>query len=147
MKHFAQLTNVENQVIRLAEMRHLLAVIVNGADSSSKEEVDSAIAYIQGSVDDIFYRSAHPYTVGLKTAMPDNKTGKQQLQEIPGTPPDLFAPPAGCGFAARCPHAMQVCQQQPAPLFGDKHRSRCWLQHEAAPAHPLRDALLAVDRS
>ena len=53
MKHFAQLTNVENQVIRLAEMRHLLAVIVNGADSSSKEEVDSAIAYIEGSIDDI----------------------------------------------------------------------------------------------
>jgi 5-methylthioribose kinase len=53
MKHFVELTNVENQVIRLAEMRNLLAVIVNGAYSSSKEEVDSAIAYIQGSVDDI----------------------------------------------------------------------------------------------
>lgn len=53
MKHFTQLTNVENQVIRLAEIRHLLAVIVNGLEGSSKEEVDSAIAYIQGSVDDI----------------------------------------------------------------------------------------------
>jgi hypothetical protein len=53
MKHWTQLTNVENQVIRLAEMRHLLAVIVNGLDGSSKEEVDSAINYIQGSVDDI----------------------------------------------------------------------------------------------
>ena len=53
MKHFTQLTNVENQVIRLAEIRHLLAVIVNGLEGSSKEEVDSAINYIQGSVDDI----------------------------------------------------------------------------------------------
>ena len=53
MKHWTQLTNVENQVIRLAEMRHLLAVIVNGLDGSSKEEVDSAINYIEGSVDDI----------------------------------------------------------------------------------------------
>jgi len=53
VKHFTQLTNVENQVIRLAEIRHLLAVIVNGLEGSSKEEVDSAIAYIQGSVDDI----------------------------------------------------------------------------------------------
>ena len=53
MKHFAQLTNVENQIIRLAEMRNLLAVIVNGADGSDKEEVDSAINYIQGSIDDI----------------------------------------------------------------------------------------------
>ena len=53
MKHFAQLTNVENQVIRLAEMRKLLAVIVNGLDGSDKEEVDSAISYIEGSIDDI----------------------------------------------------------------------------------------------
>jgi len=53
VKHFTQLTNVENQVIRLAEIRHLLAVIVNGLEGSSKEEVDSAINYIQGSVDDI----------------------------------------------------------------------------------------------
>ena len=53
MKYFVELTNVENQVLRLVEMRRLLAVIVNGVDGSSKEEVDSAINYIQGSIDDI----------------------------------------------------------------------------------------------
>ncbi len=63
MKHFVELTNVENQVIRLAEMRNLLAVIVNGADTSSKEEVDSAIAYIQGSIDDISEKLSEEFQV------------------------------------------------------------------------------------
>jgi oligopeptide/dipeptide ABC transporter ATP-binding protein len=89
-----------------------------------------------GSVDDIFYRSAHPYTVGLRAAMPGSKR-EQPLQSIPGSPPDLFAPPAGCGFHARCPHAMQLCATQPPPRFGAAHQAACWLQHPACPTAPL----------
>ena len=63
MKHFVELTNVENQVIRLAEMRNLLAVIVNGLDGSNKEEVDSAINYIQGSIDDISEKLSEEFQV------------------------------------------------------------------------------------
>lgn len=90
-----------------------------------------------GSVDDIFYRSAHPYTVGLRGAMPSNRRERQRLQTIPGSPPDLFAPPAGCGFFDRCPHAMQVCATQQPPLFGGVHRAACWLQHAACPGGTL----------
>ena len=32
------------------------------------------------------------------------------LRPIEGTPPDLFDPPKGCGYFARCPHAMRVCE-------------------------------------
>ena len=53
MKYFNALTEVENEVIRLAEMRKLLAVITNGTDGSSREEIESAIHYIEGSVADI----------------------------------------------------------------------------------------------
>ena len=56
MKYFNALTEVENEVIRLAEMRKLLAVIVNGTDGSSREEIESAIHYIEGSVADISER-------------------------------------------------------------------------------------------
>ena len=101
----------------------------------------------QGSVDDIFYRSAHPYTVGLKAAMPGRSAHKSVLQEIPGSPPDLFAPPAGCGFNARCPHVMQLCTSQAPPLFGTSHQARCWLQHAAAPAQALYQQLIASVRS
>ncbi len=84
----------------------------------------------QGSVDDIFYHSTHPYTEGLKQAMPDmHGTANERLEAIPGSPPDLFAPPRGCAYHPRCPHAMQICARQAAPLTsaGDNHSSRCWL--------------------
>ena len=94
----------------------------------------------RGSADDIFYRSAHPYTMGLRAAMPTNQRSEiggpaQILTPIDGSPPDLFHPPAGCGYFARCPHAMHLCEHHPPDTFdvGDGHQSRCWLQHEASP--------------
>ena len=86
----------------------------------------------KGGVDDVFYRSAHPYTLGLKAAMPSNRTdAKQELTPIDGSPPDLFAPPAGCGYFARCPHAMRACEENHPPAFdlAAEHHARCWLHH------------------
>ncbi|MEC8834108.1 MAG: ABC transporter ATP-binding protein [Pseudomonadota bacterium] len=90
----------------------------------------------QGSVDDIFYRSAHPYTLGLKSAMPTNQQGAvQSLAPIAGAPPDLFDVPPGCGYYSRCPYAMEVCEVTPPKFFDvDRaHRSRCWLHHNDCP--------------
>ena len=57
----------------------------------------------RGSVDEIFYDTAHPYTKGLMHSIAKLDTAKgHKLQPIEGTPPDLFAPPKGCPFAARC---------------------------------------------
>ena len=87
----------------------------------------------RGRVDDVFYRSAHPYTLGLRAAMPSNRDDTaQELKPIDGSPPDLFAPPAGCGYFARCPHAMRACQSDRPHAFeiGEAHRARCWLHHE-----------------
>ena len=98
----------------------------------------------KGGVDDVFYRSAHPYTLGLKAAMPSNRTdAKQELTPIDGSPPDLFAPPAGCGYFARCPHAMRACEENHPQAFalGEEHHARCWLHHadcESAPAEVYR---------
>ena len=86
----------------------------------------------QGQVDDIFYRSGHPYTLGLREAMPTNNVeASRKLTPIDGSPPDLFNPPVGCGYCARCPHAMQVCKDQAPPVFNldEAHWGRCWLQH------------------
>ncbi|MBW7460886.1 ABC transporter ATP-binding protein, partial [Paenibacillus sepulcri] len=58
----------------------------------------------QGELNDIFYRSRHPYTWGLLSSVPRlDSDGHTELSSIPGTPPDLYAPPKGCAFAARCP--------------------------------------------
>ncbi len=101
----------------------------------------------QGSVDDIFYRSSHPYTLGLRAAMPRNTPGAEhRLTPIEGAPPDLFSPPTGCAYAARCPHAMRVCSETDPGAFAmsDHHFARCWLHHDGAPRvaalHQTRDA-------
>ena len=101
----------------------------------------------QGSVDDIFYRSAHPYTLGLRAAMPSNEPARapagargaeHRLLPIEGSPPDLFDPPRGCAYAARCPYAMQVCSDEdPGPFYQSEHHfARCWLHHASAPEIP-----------
>ena len=89
-----------------------------------------------GSVDDIFYRSSHPYTLGLRHAMPTNIEGSsRKLTPIDGSPPDLFNPPKGCGYFARCPYAMGVCESHIPDEFtiSGEHYARCWLQHKEAP--------------
>lgn len=53
MKHFQLMNDIESQVIRLAEMRKTLAVIVNGVDGSSEDEIAAALGYIEGSIADI----------------------------------------------------------------------------------------------
>ncbi|MFT5482715.1 MAG: oligopeptide/dipeptide ABC transporter ATP-binding protein [Halieaceae bacterium] len=114
---------------------HDLAVVARMADQVAVMYAGEVVE--SGPVDDIFYRGAHPYTVGLQQAMPDARHEKgRQLNAIPGSPPDLFAPPSGCGYHPRCPHAMQLCSQHSPPNFDmvEGHWSRCWLQHPTARA-------------
>ena len=90
-----------------------------------------------GSVEGIFDSPQHPYTQGLLKSVPRMaREQKERLKPIAGSPPDLLKPPEGCPFSTRCPHVMQICKEQPAPLFkvGEDHKSACWLLHEDAPA-------------
>jgi len=89
-----------------------------------------------GTVEDIFYRTSHPYTAGLMRSIAKLDTSKnQKLIPIDGTPPDLFSPPAGCPFAARCDYAMKICYERMPKdyVLGEEHKTACWLQHEYAP--------------
>jgi len=90
----------------------------------------------KGAVDEIFYDPAHPYTRGLRAAMPSNERGRKQgLNPIEGTPPDMFAPPPGCAYSARCPEAMRVCETHHPGRFeiSPHHYANCWLHHEQKP--------------
>jgi len=90
----------------------------------------------QGDLNDIFYNPRHPYTWGLLRSVPRLDSNKNdELVPIPGTPPDLFAPPTGCAFAARCPYAMQICKEQDPEHFivSESQSAACWLLHEDAP--------------
>ena len=90
----------------------------------------------RGTVEEIFYETAHPYTAGLIKSIATLDTSKDhKLVPIDGTPPDLFSPPHGCPFAARCEFAMKVCYER-QPEFhqlSPEHTCACWLQHPYAP--------------
>ena len=62
----------------------------------------------RATVESIFARSAHPYTQGLMASLPNSV--HDRLIPIPGSPPNMLHPPAGCAFAARCSHAIDLCR-------------------------------------
>ncbi|HJN49913.1 MAG: ABC transporter ATP-binding protein [Pseudomonadales bacterium] len=129
-----ELQRTENMSIIL--ITHDLAVVARMADEVRVMYGGQIVE--SGSVEQIFYESAHPYTLGLREAMPSNRGDlTRQLAPIEGTPPDLFDPPKGCGYFARCPHAMKLCEADPPVEFvvtkTPQHRASCWLQHSMAP--------------
>ncbi len=94
----------------------------------------------QGPVQNIFYETAHPYTSGLMQSIARlDMNKKDELTPIEGTPPDLFSPPVGCPFAARCEYAMEICYQRQPDFYQltEEHSTSCWLQHKYAPKTEL----------
>ncbi|HEY6705104.1 MAG TPA: ABC transporter ATP-binding protein [Xanthobacteraceae bacterium] len=118
--------------IALIIITHNLGVVARYADRVNVMYAARIIE--QGTADDIFLRPCHPYTIGLMRSVPrlDLPRG-QRLETIEGLPPDLRAPPAGCRFAPRCPHRIEVCDQDPALReIAAGHHSACWRAEEIA---------------
>ncbi len=82
-----------------------------------------------GTIDEIFYDPRHPYTIGLLGCV-NNPEKDQELHPIPGSPPDLLQPPAGCPFVDRCEKAMKICKRMPPPVstLSPTHSCSCWLE-------------------
>jgi len=77
----------------------------------------------------LFANPRHPYTEALFGALPEKAADQtERLYSIPGMPPDLTNPPAGCRFAARCRYVQDRCKQTEPPLEGDswEHVFRCY---------------------
>ncbi len=57
-----------------------------------------------GTIEEVFYRSRHPYTLGLLASLPrvDKGTRELRLHRIKGQPPSLIHVPPGCPFHPRC---------------------------------------------
>lgn len=85
----------------------------------------------QASVDDVFYRPVHPYTMGLLGACPRPDRGTdERLVPIPGSPMNLVNLPNGCPFAPRCPLAVDACHDsepalEPVPGRTDGQIAAC----------------------
>ncbi|MFJ8064410.1 ABC transporter ATP-binding protein [Psychrobacillus sp. NPDC096426] len=93
-----------------------------------------------GDKREIFYTPEHPYTKGLLNSVPRLDLVEEELQPIEGTPPDLFSPPKGCPFEARCEYAMEVCDHvYPfSSKLSETHGVDCWLQDERAKVKVLQ---------
>ena len=98
----------------IAEMCQRVAVIYSG------EIVE------MGTAEDLFDRTAHPYTMGLFDSLPRVSSG-DRLTPIPGMMPDPSNLPKGCKFAERCKYATDVCREQEVDLteIEPGHYCRC----------------------
>ena len=110
---------------------HNLGVVANMADRVGVMYGGKLVE--TANVRELFYHMQHPYTMGLLASIP-RKGVKEELRSIPGSPPDLMAPPKGCPFAARCEYTMKVCQQYMPALteVAPDHRCACWLMDARA---------------
>jgi oligopeptide/dipeptide ABC transporter ATP-binding protein len=79
-------------------------------------------------VRDLFREPLHPYTQLLIASLP-SLDGQDKLQSIPGSPPSLLNPPAGCPFHPRCPYVMDRCRVAMPPLREHQpdHLAACYL--------------------
>ena len=125
---------------KLKEERHLsvifithdLGVVANMADRIAVMYAGKVVEY--GTVEDVFYHAAHPYTWALLSSMPDLDTN-EKLEAIPGTPPNMIYPPVGDAFAPRNKYALKIDFEKQPPMFQitDTHYAATWLLHPDAP--------------
>jgi oligopeptide/dipeptide ABC transporter ATP-binding protein len=146
--------SVQAEVLELLERlraEHDMAMLIITHDMGVIAQVahDVVVMYAgqvieQAGVEELFDHPEHPYTEALLGALPQMGGADVRhapLTAIPGQPPDLIAPPEGCRFAPRCPHAGRddVCAARPQELR--ELRPGHWVRT----AHPVgeREAVLS----
>jgi peptide/nickel transport system ATP-binding protein len=90
----------------------------------------------------LYANPVHPYTVGLMNSFPPLTGPMREMTGIPGSPPDLVAPPSGCRFHPRCPY----CRSEDAALYSRQTTERPVLR-SVEPAHQVACHLFAGESS
>ena len=126
----AQITELVSELrketnMSLVLITHDLSAVAEIADRIIVMYAGEAVE--TGTVDEIFYSPQHPYTRGLIASVPRlDRVSDDELQAIPGNPPNLLALPAGCSFRDRCSEATEQCAERPPLWRADSGRtSRC----------------------
>ena len=81
----------------------------------------------QGTLEDVFDRTKHPYTEGLFNSLPNIQNRTAMLKPIKGLMPDPTDLPEGCAFAPRCDYATDECRKRCPKLtkISDTHSFAC----------------------
>ena len=130
--------SVQAQIMNLLKQlkRDLgLSIIFITHDIALASDVCDSLAVVyageiaeMGSAEQILSAPQHPYTQKFLASIPRlHATAMPEF--IPGSPPDLREPPAGCRFHLRCPLAFARCKVEAPPVFTPQEgqQARCWL--------------------
>ena len=113
---------------------HDLAVVAETAHHVAVMYAGKVVEY--ASVEELFARPRHPYTIGLFRSLPDLAEAGERLETIPGIVPSAFHFPSGCRFRTRCPIATDRCASEEPQLSslegGEEHTVACHHLEEAA---------------
>ena len=89
---------------------HNLAVVSHIADRIGVMYLGRLVEIADAQ--DLFARPRHPYTRMLLDAVPDLEMSGRQRTPVAGEVPNPLAPPSGCTFHPRCPHANERCKTE-----------------------------------
>lgn len=112
---------------------HDLGVVASVADRVAIMYAGQIVEY--GLAEEVFYRSAHPYTWALLSSLPQLCLGQEELFAIGGTPPSLYHQLQGDAFAPRNQYAMEIDFEEEPPFFplSKTHFAKTWLCDPRAP--------------
>ena len=112
---------------------HDLGVVANIADRVAVMYAGDIVEI--GTADEIYYDPRHPYTWALLSSMPQMGVKGEDLFNIVGTPPNLFAEIRGDAFAPRNPQALKIDFVRRPPYFtvSPTHKAKTWLLDPRAP--------------
>ncbi len=112
---------------------HDLGVVANLADRVAVMYAGDIVEI--GTADEIYYDPRHPYTWALLSSMPQMGVKGEDLFNIVGTPPNLFAEIHGDAFAPRNPQALKIDFVKRPPYFevSPTHKAKTWLLDPRAP--------------
>lgn len=114
---------------------HDLGVVVEVCDKVAIMYAGEIVEY--GSLEQIYERTAHPYTKGLFGSIPDMESEADRLTPIPGLMPDPANLPQGCSFEPRCPYAREECRlSNPQPVeIEEGHMVKCFNYSQGGEKH------------
>jgi peptide/nickel transport system ATP-binding protein len=133
---------IQAQVLELMKelkVKYNMAMIMITHDLGVVAEVcdDVAIMYAgriieQGTIEEIFRDTRHPYTEGLFNSIPNIDDRQAELKPIRGLMSDPYNLPEGCSFYDRCDYATDICRHtKPEKIyFSDTHFTECHLYND-----------------
>jgi dipeptide transport system ATP-binding protein len=112
--------SIQAQVLNLLmdlQQRHRVAYLFISHNLDVVRHIaDAVVVMYLGRVveraprDALFARPAHPYTRALLASTPRLEGERRRVGPLRGELPSPFAPPSGCAFHGRCPHAIERCR-------------------------------------